>query len=347
MPPAPSFNTIGVIVGRDLVGDALIKLPFLRALRGAFPKARIHWITSQGPTAYGGPLRDATKDLIDEINEQPGWLPLADPPKVTAGTAPFFDLLIDTRNRWKEARMARQVPHGLFIAPAMRFLFSEKRPSLFQPKPPHLCDQLLNLVELAAGWRPPSTGSLHLPDSLKAQARKLLPPGQVYVGVAPGAGNPVKIWPRFKFEKLAMAQAAKGRVPVFILGPQELSWYDELIVSVPIAKFPLQDYAGWGNDRLTIDETLAIASCLDAAVANDSGVGHMLAAMDCPLVSLFGPTSPDKLAPRVSRGIVLRAQDFGPDLGSAHMSAIPWEAADQAVDQILAHSTAKAGVAVQ
>src|SRR5271168_1157572 len=99
----PKFSTIGVIVGRDLVGDALIKLPFLRALRNAYPKARIHWITSQGAMAYGGPLRHATEALIDVIDEQPKWLPLAEPSTAASGTAPLFDLLIDTRNRWKEA----------------------------------------------------------------------------------------------------------------------------------------------------------------------------------------------------------------------------------------------------
>lgn len=344
--PLPPNPQIGVIVGRDLVGDALIKLPFLRALRNAFPEACIHWITSQGPTAYAGPLQDATQDLIDEIHEQPEWLEVRDkglgigenknPDPQPLTPSPYFDLLIDTRNRWKEARVARRIPHGLFLAPAMRFLFSDKRPPFLQPKPPHLCDQLLRLVELAIGVRPPSTGSLQIADALKAQARAILPEGKIYVGIAPGAGNAIKIWPRYKFEKLAMAQAAKGRVPVFILGPAELGWYDELVINVPAAKFPLQDNAGWDTGPLTVDHTLAIASCLDVAVANDSGVGHMLAAMDCPLISLFGPTSPEKLAPRVSRGIVIRAQDFGPDFGSAHMNAIPWEAVDQAIDKMLA-----------
>jgi ADP-heptose:LPS heptosyltransferase len=327
----PDPHNIGVIVGRDLIGDALMKLPFLRALRNAFPRAKIHWITSQGLTAFSGPLREATKTLIDEINEQPAWLPLADPPRAGSGTVPFFDLLIDTRNRWREARTAKTLPHGIFIAPAMRFLFSDKRPPFFQAKPPHLCDQLLRLVGLACGRRPPATGSLPLTDDLKAQARKLLPPGKIYVGIAPGAGNMVKIWPRYRFEKLAMLQAAKGRVPVFILGPQELSWYDELVLNVPEAKFPLQDYGGWGVDRLEVGHTLAIASCLDVAIANDSGVGHMLAAMDCPLVSLFGPTSAEKLAPRVSRGVVVKAQDFG----GAQMTAIPVEAVDAAVERVL------------
>ena len=240
LPSNPSFNTIGVIVGRDLVGDALIKLPFLRALRNAFPQARICWITSQGPTAYGGALRAATQGLIDEVYETPDWLkvhgdkiskPWVQNP--AQNPAPHFDLLIDTRNRWKEARLARKVPHKLFLAPAMGYLFSDRRPEFFESKPPHLCDQLLRLVELASDTKPVSTGALLVDDFLKAQARTLLPEGKTYVGIAPGAGNPVKIWPRYKFEKLGIQQAAKGRVPVFILGPQELSWYDELLANVP------------------------------------------------------------------------------------------------------------------
>jgi ADP-heptose:LPS heptosyltransferase len=210
-------------------------------------------------------------------------------------------------------------------------LLSDRRPPLFQPKPLHLCDQLLRSVELAAGYHPVATGALRVPEELRIKARAILPEGKTYVGLAPGAGSDIKIWPRYKFEKIAVLQAAKGRVPVFILGPQELDWYDELVVTVPAAKFPLQDYAAWGTAQLTIDHTLAIAGCLDVAVANDSGVGHMLAAMDCPLVSLFGPTSPEKLAPRVSRGLIISAQDFG----SSHMNAIRWEAVDAAIDKML------------
>jgi ADP-heptose:LPS heptosyltransferase len=329
MPNSEVFipDTIGIIVGRDLVGDALIKLPFVRALRNAFPKARIDWITSQGSTAYAGTLREATEGLIDTVHEVPDWI---NSPSNSL-RPPFFDLLIDTRNRWRLALTARQVPHGIFIAPAMRFLFSGRRPPLFAPKPAHIVDQLLRLVELAAGYRPASTGILHVPPELQRKARVILPAGRAYVGIAPGAGNPVKIWPRYKFEKVAQAQAAKDRVPVFILGPQELDWLDELTANVPGALFPLQDCDAWGTAQLTIDHTLAIAACLDVAVANDSGVGHMLAAMDCRLISLFGPTSPTKLAPRVTYDTVINAQDFG----STHMNAIPWEIVDQAVDGAL------------
>ena len=39
--------TICVYVGLDLVGDGLMKLPFLRALRAAYPQARITWLAGK------------------------------------------------------------------------------------------------------------------------------------------------------------------------------------------------------------------------------------------------------------------------------------------------------------
>lgn len=301
--PAFPAQTIGILTGREAIGDALIKIPFLRALRAAWPKAHIHWITTQGPTAYSGPLRETIAPLIDEIHEQPEWLS-----EKTAET-PDFDLVIDTRGLWKLALKARlALPHRVFIAPAFRYLFSDKRPPLFAPRPAHLVDRLLQTASLAAGFLPPVTGRLPVRPDFLAKARQILPPDKVYIGFAPGAGDPIKKWPLESFKKVAQLQARMNRVPVFLLGPQELGLYDELFRAVPEAIFPLQAHDIWGSREPSVEATMAIGHCLDLAVTNDSGTSHMLAAVDCPLISLFGPTSPTKLAPKVSQGYVLTAQ---------------------------------------
>lgn len=325
-PPITNPASVGVIVGRDFIGDALIKLPFLRAMRTAWPDAEINWITSQGPTAYNDQLREVTRHLIDRVYEQPKWMTQADAP------APRFSILMDSRNRWKMALAARRgIPHDEFIAPAFRFLLSDRRPSPFASRPAHMVDRMLQMVELAVGYIPPSTGSLPVADAVIAKARRIMPAGQTYVGFAPGAGNMVKAWPRGNFEQIAARQAAKGRVPVFLLGPQELDWREVLSAAIPPAIFPLQDNDAWGGDAITVERTLAVGGLLEVAVANDSGTGHMLAAADCPLISLFGPTSPDKLAPKVSRGKVIKAQDYG----DSSTRAIPCEVVDAAIDDMI------------
>lgn len=324
-------STIGVLVGRDQLGDALIKLPFIRALRAAYPTTKIHWMTTQGPSAYATYLREMTRTLIDEVWEQPAWL-TGSAKNHPQPALPYFDLLIDTRNRWRLALAAkRTIPHGLFLSPALHHMLSDRRPVLWKARPVYMGDRLLQMVELAAGSAPPTTGRLPVSPELLTKARLILPEGPDYIGFAPGAGNPVKIWPLENFIKLAEVQGARGRIPVFLLGPQETSWHQNLKQRISRAKFPLQEQGVWQASQPALEHTLAIGCCLKMAVAHDSGTGHVLAAVDCPLISLFGPTSPAKLAPKVRHGQIIKAQNYWGDT----MVNIPWQDVDKLIESFI------------
>ncbi len=327
-PPFPFFPAehIAILSGREVIGDGLIKLPFVRALRAAWPQATLHWVTAQGDTVYASALRETAAPFLNEIHVQPSWLIGGDENNTIP---PPFDLVIDTRGRWKPVLTARlRLPHKLFIAPAMRYLFSDRRPPLLAPTPSSLIAQLLQTIELAAGFVPAVTARLPVSTPLLTKARRILPEGQIYIGFAPGAGNTIKKWPLENFEKVAKLQVRMNRVPVFLLGPQEMDLYDRLFKSIPEAIFPLQAYDVWGGRDISVEQTLALGHCLDLAVVNDSGTSHMLAAVNCPLISLFGPTSARKFAPRVSQGTVICAQDFG----SEAMLAIPPETVNEAIN---------------
>ncbi len=310
-------DSILVYVGLDLVGDGLMKLPFARTLRANWPAARIVWCAGKGPSAFAGSLRPIVAGLIDETIEHAGFgshlseifgRPLG-------GRA--FDLVIDTQRRLSTTLAVRRVRHRRFVSGAAAFLLSDGRPANAS-KPRAMHGQLLQLVAAAGGDPAVPVPGLKLPADAVEAAATLLPAGPIYVGLAPGAGNRAKSWP---FERyLELARSLGNAVPVFILGPDERDWV-AACRDVPGAKLPLQDAATRGLSPSPI-LTIALAQRLAASVANDSGGGHMLAAGDRPLVSLFGPTDPAKFAPAARRLTVLRAQDFG---GTA-MDAIPPDA---------------------
>ena len=66
-------QSILVYVGLDLVGDGLLKLPFVRVLKANWRHAKITWCAGKGASVYAGSLRPLVAGLIDETLENAGF----------------------------------------------------------------------------------------------------------------------------------------------------------------------------------------------------------------------------------------------------------------------------------
>jgi ADP-heptose:LPS heptosyltransferase len=323
-------SSILVYVGLDYVGDAMMKLPFVRALRQAFPRARITWLAGKGRTAFAGTMAPLVRGLIDEVIEDiPVGINLTE---LIGRPLPdrFFDLIIDTQRRFLTTLILRRINHRYFISGCAGFVLSDIRPRGRYAKPAAMIRQMLDLVELASGQRAQTNAPLMVEEQVLTVARTLLPgrargpEASRYVGLAPGAGDRRKCWPLDSYLALGRALIADGLIPVVFLGPGELEWADVVRASLPEALMPEQTAGIAPSPMLTI----ALGQRLAVAVANDAGVGHLLAASGVKMVSLFGPTSPKKFAPTASELTVLCAQEFD---GTEALSAIPVEVVRTAV----------------
>jgi ADP-heptose:LPS heptosyltransferase len=321
-----------VYSGLELLGDGVMKLPFVWALRRRWPEARITWLAGKGRTVYAHELAPLVATALDEITEDAGIGSRA----VELLRRPLggrrFDLVIDTQRRVLTTLILRRIRARCFVSGAARFLLSDKRPPRGHQRPARLIDQLLDLIAVAGAQRVAPRFDLPLGPPWSEAAAVALPPGPVYVGIAPGAGGAHKRWPRERFLALAEAQRAAGRRAVILLGPQERDWYPALRSALPEALFPLQDPRIAAEIAASPLYTLGLGRRLAIAVANDSGTGHLLAASGCAMVSLFGPTAASKFAPAASRLAVITAQSFG----GSDMAAIPVGAVLAAVEQSLA-----------
>src|SRR5258708_39875013 len=107
-----------VYSGLELLGDGIVKLPFVRALRRTWPAARITWLAGKGRTVYADLLRPLVADCLDEVIEDAG-----------IGTAPRelwrrplaglrFDLVIDTQRRVLATLILRRVRGPSFVSVA-------------------------------------------------------------------------------------------------------------------------------------------------------------------------------------------------------------------------------------
>jgi len=334
-------KTILVYVGLDRVGDSLLKLPFVRGLRDAFPEAHITWLAGKDTSVYASIMAPVVEGLIDEVIEHPGAVEgkadgIGLSPKELLhrplkGRA--FDLIIDTQKVALATLILFRIRHKNFVSPFGNFILSSKKPAKDYKFPKLMQRQLLDLLEITTGHNYPTPTQLELAldPALVDLAAAALPEGLCYIGFSPGAGGLPKCWPLEKFITLAKEQVGKGRVPVFILGPQEIGWQAEIANEVPEAIFPLQKNNLGEEHNYAPQLTMALSRKLALAVSNDSGTGHMFATGGAKLISLFGRTVPEKFTPMASNLTIIRAQDYG----GREMDFIPVNVVSQAIEQVL------------
>jgi ADP-heptose:LPS heptosyltransferase len=126
-----------------------------------------------------------------------------------------------------------------------------------------------------------------------------------YALLVPGgaAHRPRKRWPAARYAELARRLAAAGIEPVLIGGAEE----QPLLADIA-ADSGAHDLAG----RTSLAEIAVLARGAAAAVGNDTGPMHLIAAAGCPTLVLFSDASdPALCAPRGAAVQILQRPDLG------------------------------------
>ena len=128
----------------------------------------------------------------------------------------------------------------------------------------------------------------------------------------PGSGGPHKCWPPRRFAHLAAQLRCRGCRVAVVCGPVETErgtdLIDQLDVDCPALSPP---------DLPSLAGLLAIAHLF---IGNDSGPGHLAAAVGTATLSLFGPTDPILWCPRSPASRVLVAP--GGDLRALSVDSV-------------------------
>jgi ADP-heptose:LPS heptosyltransferase len=327
---AAATRPIAVLVDREGLGDALIKLPFLRAIRRGFPGRPIWWIATH-QTSMAHEVAPFVMTLIDRVIEHAGLTGKSPVVVQRLRELPPFDLVFESRTHIPSVILARaMLTHRGFYACLPGYLISDRRPPSRWTRPRNIAQRMLSIAEAALGRPPDWHGPLEASSAARALAEQRLPPGPRYVGLAIGSREVRKNWPMDRYVALAQALAADGRTPAFLIGPQEREAMEQLRAEVPSALFPEATPLDPALGIARLEFAVALCHRLSAAVANDSGIGHLIGAVGTPLVTLFGPTDAVRWAPFTERGVIVRAQEFG---GKA-MSAIPVNAVLRALERV-------------
>lgn len=129
------------------------------------------------------------------------------------------------------------------------------------------------------------------------------------IGFCPGAEfGPAKRYPHYHYAKLAEMLIEKGYAVALFGSKKDESVGEDIRLRLPenLQRYCL-NLAGQTDLNQAVD---LLANCA-AVVSNDSGLMHIAAALNKPLIALYGPTSPQYTPPLSSNAEVIRLIEGG------------------------------------
>ena len=283
-----------VIVVRlpNWLGDTVMALPALAALRAARPDALVTAIGPWAPLLVGQAVADAhlgypkegrlRRKLAAALREMK--------PDVAVLLPNSFESALAARRWGARVRLGYDADMRRALLTHMAALPSPRR---------HQVDEYLGLLE-ASGVPPVATQPrwrLGPDEAAEARVTALLdeagcagaaPLVGLHLGAAFGVS---KLWPPVSYAELVRGLAERGLQPLLIGSPDDVAVAETVtaLVGKPIASTVGRDHPEM------LPRLLARLGCL---VSGDTGVAHLAAAVGVPTVTLFGPTDPRLSAPR-------------------------------------------------
>jgi heptosyltransferase I len=308
-----------LIVRLSAMGDVMHTLPAAYALREAFPRAMIGWLIEERWAellcAPGSPRRGQRSpqrplaDWVHTVNLS-GWRKsLFTIPTVQQIATVWndvrgarYDVAVDLQGairsavlaRWSRARVVygaaepRESPSSLWYT---RKVIASGT---------HVIEQNLSLATAVAErqMQMPRVELPRHPESETQMDRQLAKHGiSNFAILNPGAGWGAKRWPGERYGQVARALAKNGVRSILNYGPGEEGLAQQAEAASEGAAIALKS---------SITELIALSRRARLFVGGDTGPLHLAAALNVPVVGIFGPTDPARNGPYGTRSIVLR-----------------------------------------
>jgi heptosyltransferase-1 len=310
-----------LIVKLSAIGDVIQTLPMVEALRAEYPRAGIDWLVEE----------EAGDILVDHpalnrviISRRKSWQKLLFQRGQFLSTlgeigkfvrdlrSRQYDWIIDNHGVFKSGllvwlsrggrKIGFQASGG--IADEGSYLFTNER---FKPLSieRHALERYLDLVAQVGVPAGSATLKFAVPPDFLKKAESLLQQGgflyRPIVVIHPMAKWATKQWPLENFARLVSALIERKASVVLTGSLQDVEPVGEILERISPSPKVL-NLAG----RTLLRELAGIFSLADLVLTPDTGPMHLAAAVQAPLVALFGPTAPWRTGPYGNNHLIIR-----------------------------------------
>jgi heptosyltransferase I len=317
--PLP-LNEIGsiLIVKLSAIGDVVHTLPLLEVLRKNLPHTRIDWLVEE-EAAQLLKGHSALNRLI--VSRRKRWqrsiLGKGHASGTLAEVAAFvrelrsesYDVVIDMQGLLKSglltglARGRRKI--GFTWAREGSTLFLSERPYFEDQHGQHAIERYLKAAKILGCEVDSWQGRIPVGRADEERLENLLARnglnGERYAAVNPMARWETKLWEPHNFARLADRIQEELGLPVLFTGSlADRPAIEEILLRMRNRR--AHNLAG----QMGLRELASLYTRCSILVTTDTGPMHIAAAMDCPVLALFGPTAPWRTGPYGSGHRVVR-----------------------------------------
>jgi heptosyltransferase-1 len=298
------------------MGDVLHGMPAVAALRAALPGAIIDWAVEPrwSPLLYASDASAGTAEmpLVNGVHLVPAkeWSKRPFSMKTLRSVLSLrnelrhghYDIAIDLQGTIRSAVIAKLSGAGRIIGSASpretpaRWFYTEQVTLTTK----HVVEHAAELVSRAFGSPllpvvaplPVDAGAEQWCDAVMQKDSRRT------VFLAPTAGWGAKQWPAERFANVAMALSERGCRVLVNASPFGRDHVADAVIA-----------ASQGTATAiacTLPQLIALLRRVDLVIAGDSGPLHLAAALQKPVIALFGPTDPARNGPWATASRVLR-----------------------------------------
>ncbi len=333
IPPGPPPQRI-LIIKPSAIGDVVHGLVVLAALRRRFPAAEIGWLVTPACAGIveGHPMLDEVI-RFDRRRYGRAW---KNPAEVWRMHRFFkelrrrrFDWVVDLQGLFRSGyiawRSGAPVRVGFANAREMGWMFYTHRVELPTGEM-HAVDRYSAVATAMGCDGGEPSFPMAITEADRAAARTLAGGMGRYAVLLPGTNWATKRWPAERFGELVRPLGERFGLSCVLAGsPDERELCERaLSAAAPAAGIaPPINLAG----ATTLARLAALIESADLVIANDSGPMHMAVALGRPLVTLFGPTNPNRTGPHRRPETVVRLDvPCGPCYRRtcSHQSCLRW-----------------------
>jgi ADP-heptose:LPS heptosyltransferase len=293
-----------LVIDFGQLGDVVLSLPALAAIRQRFPRARITVAVGKScaPVVELSGYADATL-AVDRVALRDGpkpWAVMRIFKFVKEVRRASFDFVIDLHSLSETNLLGffSGASHRLFArrpGRSLDFLSNFRPHASKEDRSKHAVDRYLSVLAPLGIKDAPRVPKLRTRPADDAAVEQLLrkekaDAGVPLIGLFPGAGHPSRRWPLERFAELAgkLARETEVRIIVFA-GPEERALVKEMR-----SKFPKGTVI---FDKLTIPQLASALARLSVFVSNDTGPMHIAASVGASVVLLLDRRAPDSYLP--------------------------------------------------